>query len=134
MYLFTVSIVQLLLTIFDDKSHRNIKLFQMKTNSTQREILLITNNSFAQREWCSKEFNHDKNMTQQEQMEEACANGLMYEILPEIFKAPQNKKLYLWQMHPAFSFLQIEYGEFPLAIEKATSIDPHNSLSCVCYN
>ena len=106
----------------------------MKTNSTQREILLITNNSFAQREWCSREINHDKSMTSQEQMEEVCANGLIYEILPEIFKTPKNKKLFLWQMRPAFSFVQLQYGEFPLAIEKSTSIDPHDSLAYACYN
>ena len=106
----------------------------MKTYSTQREILLVTNNSFAQREWCDKETGYDKNYSAQEQMEEVCANGLIYEILPEIFKAPENKKLYLWQMRPGFSFLQLEYGEFPIATEKATSIDPHNSLSYMNYN
>jgi hypothetical protein len=106
----------------------------MKTNSTQREILLVTNNSFAQREWCRKENSTDKNMTSQEQMEEACANGLIYELLPEIFNTSEDKKLYLWQMRPGFCFLQLEYGEFPLATEKETSIDPHNSLSCMCYN
>ncbi|MBV9960699.1 MAG: hypothetical protein JO072_00500 [Parafilimonas sp.] len=106
----------------------------MKTNSTQREILLVTNNSFAQREWCCKESGADKNMTPQEQMEEACANGLIYELLPELFNAPENKKLYLWQMRPGFSFLQLEYGEFPLATANETSIDPHNSLACMCYN
>jgi hypothetical protein len=102
-------------------------------NSTQQEILLVTNNKFAQRQWCNKE-DYNKTMTSQEQMEEACASGLMYEILPEVFSAPENKKLYLWQMRPGFSFIQLEYGEFPLATEKATSIDPHNSLSCMCYN
>jgi hypothetical protein len=106
----------------------------MKTNSTQREILLVTNNSFAQREWCSKQTDHDKNITAQEQMEEACANGLIVEILPELFETIEDKKLYLWQMRPCFSFLQLEYGEFPLAIENSTSIDPHNSLSCMFYN
>ncbi len=105
----------------------------MKTNSTQQEILLVTNNSFAQRQWCNKEIT-DKNLTAQEQMEEACANGLIHEILPELFNKPENKKMYLWQMRPAFSFLQLEYGEFPLAADKAASIDPHNSLSLMCYN
>jgi hypothetical protein len=106
----------------------------MKTNSTQREILLVTNNSFSQRQWCSRDDNANKDFTAQEQMEEICANGLIYEILPEIFKATENKKLYLWQMRPGFNFVQLEYGEFPLATEKATSIDPHNSLSFMCYN
>ena len=106
----------------------------MTTNATQKEILLVTNNSFAQRQWCNKEIYNDKNMTSQEQMEEVCANGLIYEILPEMFKAPENKKLYLWQMRPGFSFIRLEYGEFPLAIQKSSSIDPHDFLSCRCYN
>ena len=106
----------------------------MKTNSTQREILLITNNSFAQREWCSREINHDKSMTSQEQMEEVCANGLIYEILPELFKVPANHKLYLWQMRPGFSFLQLQYGEFPLALENRVSVDPHNFLAYLYSN
>ena len=106
----------------------------MKTNSTQREILLVTNNSFAQRQWCNKENNRAGASTPQEQMEEACANGLIYELLPEIFEAPENKKMYLWQMRPGFSFLQLEYGEFPLETEKAASANPHNFFSFVNYN
>ncbi|MEP6465961.1 MAG: hypothetical protein ABJB05_06630 [Parafilimonas sp.] len=106
----------------------------MNTNATQQEILLVTNNSFAQRQWCRKETDSNERMTSQEQMEEVCASGLIYEILPEVFNAPANKKLYLWQMRPGFSFLQLEYGEFPLATDKAASIDPHNSLMYMCYN
>jgi len=105
----------------------------MKTNSMQKEILLVTNNSFAQREWCQVE-SDDKNLTPQEQMEEICANGAIHDILPEVFKAPANEKLYLWQMRPGFSFLQLQYGEFPLALENYTSIDPHNSLPFMCNN
>jgi len=111
-----------------------IKIRQMKTNSTQKEILLVTNNSFAQRQWCNKDENNHNSFSAQEQMEEICANGLIYELLPEVFECPENKKMYLWQMHPGFSFLQLEYGELPLAIDKAKSIDPHNSLSYMCCN
>ena len=78
----------------------------MKTNSTQQEILLMTDTSFAQRPWCEKE-SDNKSLTQQEKMEEACANGLMQELLPELFEEPENKKLYLWQIKPGFSFLQL---------------------------
>jgi hypothetical protein len=106
----------------------------MKTNSTQQEILLITGTSFAERQWCEKDSDSNKNLTQQEQMEEACANGLMQELLPEVFESPDNKKLYLWQMKPGFSFLQLELGEYPLAFEKELSIDPHNFLPTIWYN
>lgn len=75
---------------------------KMKTNATQKEILLVTNNSFAKREWCSKEAQPSANMTVQEQMEEICANGLISEILPEVFETAENQRLYLWQMRPGF--------------------------------
>ena len=105
----------------------------MKTNSTQQEILLMTKSSFAQKQWCKKEFEDEKkNLTQEENMEEACANGLVQELLPEVFA--NNHKMYLWQMHPGFSFLQLELGELPLAIQKEFSLDPHNFLSTIHYN
>lgn len=106
----------------------------MKTNSTQREILLVTNNSFAQREWCKREKDPKSDFNPYEQMEEICANGLIYEILPELFITPGNQKLFLWQMHSGFSFLQLEYGEYPFSLDKSASIDPHNSLSLMCHN
>ncbi|MFT4156096.1 hypothetical protein [Parafilimonas sp.] len=106
----------------------------MKTNATQKEILLVTNNSFAQREWCSKEACFSVKMTVQEQMEEICANGLICEVLPEVFEGPENSRLYLWQMRPGFSFIQLQYGEFPLEIKKATSLDPRAWLGNYCYN
>src|SRR5690349_5279839 len=106
----------------------------MKTDATQKEILLVTNNSFAHRRWCSKEMICDNDLTDQEQMEELCANGQIYDILPEVFEAPFNSKLYLWKLQPGFSFIQLHYSEFPLDMERSTSIDPHNSLPFMCYN
>jgi hypothetical protein len=106
----------------------------MKTNSTQQEILLMTKSSFAQKQWCKKEFDDaNKNLTPEENMEEACASGLIQELLPEVFNN-ENHKMYLWQMHPGFSFLQLELGELPLAVEKQFSLDPHNFLSTIHCN
>lgn len=105
----------------------------MKTNSTQQEILLITKSSIAQKEWCKNKYDMQKNLTPEENLEEACANGLLPELLPEVFNT-NNNKMYLWQMHPGFSFLQLELGEFPLAIQKEFSLDPHNFLFAIGYN
>lgn len=105
----------------------------MKTNSTQQEILLMTNSSFAQRQWCKKDVDEEnKNLTPEENMEEACANGLLHELLPEAFN--NSRKMYLWQMHPGFSFVQLELGELPLAVEREFSLDPHNFLSTLNYS
>jgi hypothetical protein len=52
-------------------------------------------------------------LTDREQLEEACWNGLL-EIFPEIFRESANlKSLYLWQIKQAQSFLEIEMGDTP---------------------
>ncbi len=58
----------------------------MDATSTQQEILLITGNRFAEREWAEK-IGDDKNkLTPTEQLEEACWNGLLPDLLPELFE------------------------------------------------
>lgn len=115
------------------KIRQDLKHRIMQTNTTEQEILLMTNTSFAQRQLCEKE-DESKNLTPQEQLKEACANGVMQELLPEIFEAPGNKRLYLWQMKPGGSFIQLKVGEFPLTQKKEFSIDPHNFLPATWYN
>lgn len=111
-----------------------LKTHEMKTNNTHKEILLVTNNSFAQREWCKKDEFKNNFATPQEQMEEICANGLINELLPEIFNTPDDKKLFLWEMHPGFSFVQLEYGEYPMDTDKYYALNPHYSLAFKNYN
>ncbi|MBS1745591.1 MAG: hypothetical protein JST21_05435 [Bacteroidetes bacterium] len=106
----------------------------MKTNNTHKEILLVTNNYFAQRQWCKIDDNKNEHTTPQEQMEEICANGLIIELLPEIFQMNGNRKLYLWEMHPGFSFVQLDYGEYPMDTDKYYVVNPHFSLSFKNYN
>ena len=93
----------------------------------------MTNSSFPQKQWCKKDTDEEsKNLTPEENMEEACANGLIQELLPEAFN--RDHKMYLWQMHPGFSFVQLELGEFPLAVDKQFSLDPHNFLTSLCLS
>lgn len=102
----------------------------MKTNSTQQEILLITGTSFSARQWCEKNNDSEqKNMTETEKLEEACWNGLLREILPEIsMNTDVDKKLYLWKIKEAASFIELEFGEVPEEKEKYFSIDPYSFL------
>ena len=106
----------------------------MKNYSTQKEVLLIINSSFAQRQWCNNEDRKDTNNTPEETIEQACANGLIQELLPEVFKVNENDKIYLWQMHPGFSFVQLELGELPLKVQEEFSLDPHQFLKTMWYN
>ena len=109
-----------------------VKFTTMKHKFIQREVLLMMHTSFAK-----NQFYEDiakPTISQEEKLEEACANGLMEELLPEVFKQTELHKLYLWQVYPGFSFLQLELGEVPLPIEKEHSINPHNFLITYCYN
>jgi hypothetical protein len=102
----------------------------MQKNSTQQEILLMTGTSFSARQWADKIDSGEGRTNQEEQLEEACWNGLLPEMLPEIFADnPNAKKLYLWKIRQAKSFLEIELGETPVEIDKYFSLDPDYFLS-----
>src|SRR5882762_2387712 len=100
----------------------------MKKNYTQQEILLMTGTTFSQREWCEKDSTAgNKHRAQYDQLEDACWNGLLDEMLPGIIeKSTNGKKLYLWQMRHYKSFLEMELSEHPQAIEQYFSIDPYS--------
>jgi hypothetical protein len=108
----------------------------METNTIQQEILLITDSGFLQRPLCEiDEPDGHHHLTDKEQLEKACWNGLLQEMLPEIFeKTADGKRLYLWQIRKTSSFFEIELGEFPPVPEKIYSIDPYSFLEVKFYN
>lgn len=70
-----------------------------------------------------------------EQLEEACWNGLLQTMLPEIFSKPAGaNRLYLWEIKATASFLQLDLGEVPAAVESRFSIIPYSFLSIQSYN
>lgn len=96
----------------------------MKTNAIQQEIILVTNSTFSQREWCQMNSNKKKTLSHEEQLQEACWNGMLNELLPEIMERTENGKLlYLWHIRQGKSLI-IELSEFPVSIDKPFSIDP----------
>lgn len=99
----------------------------MNTNSTQQEILLMTNTSFAQMQFCEKDSGDlNKNLSRTERIEEACWNGLLHEMLPGIVnQSDGGKKLYLWHIRHGERFMQLELCESPQLIDHYTSIDPY---------
>jgi hypothetical protein len=115
---------------------RALKSHDMKTNFTQQEILLITDTSFSHREWSKKDDPEiGNNLTDKDQLEEACWNGLLQDMLPEIYEKPgHGKKLYLWQTRQGKSFIDIELGEIPVKKENYFSIDPYSFLPGKLHN
>ena len=98
----------------------------METKSTQQEILLFTNTTFSLRQWMDKDVTgKTSNLSAIERLEEACWNGLVTQVLPEICETPQDVKLTLWEINVANSFLDLKFSEFPEYVEKESSIDPY---------
>jgi hypothetical protein len=102
----------------------------MKTKSTQQEVLLITGTRFSSRQ-CQdkKDAGNPNRLTDNEMLEDACWNGLIQSMLPEVFQdTPNADKLYLWRTKEADTFIELELGEYPEEIEKEFSIDPYSFL------
>ena len=107
----------------------------MKTNSTHQEILLITGTTFSAMQWVEKnEPGTPKNLSEKDRLEDACWNGLLREMLPEIFTEADRSKLFIWHIRKGKSFLELEMGESPVSIDPHFSLDPYTFLEKQSYN
>ena len=99
----------------------------MATKSTQQEILLVTGSGFANRPYTEKDSSESaKNLSQQDKFKEACWNGLLKDILPEVFAMSKAKeKIFLWQMRESKHVLALELATGPCDIVLNASIDPY---------
>jgi hypothetical protein len=98
----------------------------MKTYSPIREILLITTTSFAGKQLCKTDANNSQEQrTSAEQLKEACWNGLLSVLLPEIMPASSEDKLYLWEVEIRRSYLWISMGLCTPVPEQQFTLDPY---------
>ena len=108
----------------------------MGKNATHQEILLVTNTSFAQRQWSEKDqAGNAQYSCHSEELERACWNGLVWELFPEIMAtAATGRKLYLWSIRQKKCMLKFELSETTPEMEKAFSIDSDLFASTVIRN
>jgi hypothetical protein len=99
----------------------------MKANSTQMEILILTGTSFSASQLSDKNEAASKpNRSEKEMLTEACWNGLLPVMLPELCEQiPDGKKMYLWEIKEADAFIELELGELQEDKEKYFSINPY---------
>ena len=99
----------------------------MANESTQQEILLVTGSGFANRPYTEKDSSESaKNLSQQDKFKEACWNGLLKDILPEVFAlSNSSEKIFLWQMRECRHVLSLELASGPCEIVLHASIDPY---------
>jgi hypothetical protein len=108
----------------------------MANNYVQMEVLLMAGTSFLAGNWVHKDDNLvERNYSEIEQLQEACWNGLVKTMLPEVWiKPPNGGILYLWEVREAESFLELEIGEIPLPIDPRLTLKPRYFLSFQVYN
>jgi hypothetical protein len=108
----------------------------MAKNYVQIEVLLMTGTHFLAENWIKKDDNPaGRQLSEVEQLQEACWNGLLEMMLPEVLIKPSNDGiLYLWDVKEAESFLELVLSEIPLPIDRRLSITPHSFFSFQDYN
>lgn len=102
----------------------------MKQNFTSQEILLITGTTFSSRQWCKNdETEKSENSSENDMLQEACWNGLIGEMLPEIsINSTVADPIYLWKVNVGQSFIELELGKTPQPADRYFSIDPYSFL------
>ena len=99
----------------------------MKKITANQEILLQSNSKFFQRDWCELNNNkHDKQLSQKEQLIQLCWNGMLKEMIPEIFETEAGEKpLTLWEINESGNMLDLRYGDLDQMIDDEYSINPY---------
>jgi len=108
----------------------------MARKTSQQEVLLVISSGFASKQYSEREGSESsKNQSQAEKFKDACWNGMLKEILPELFfRAGPETPLFLWQMRECKHVLALEMAEEPYDIDFQCSIDPYCFLELQGYN
>lgn len=108
----------------------------MKNNSTNQEILLMSNSSFFKRNWVDLNANkNDKQLSQKEQLILLCWNGMLKEMIPEIMETTKDKKnLTLWEINESGNLLDLRYGDVDREMNDEWSINPYVFSELACLN
>ena len=103
--------------------------------TTQQEIIMVNVTGFANRQYALKNPSQSKNIASQDVFKQACWNGELKEILPELFfMFPTDTKLFMWQMRECENIFSMEMSEEPTELDFYNSIDPYCFMEVQEYN
>jgi len=107
----------------------------MKATYTQMEILLLTGTTFSASQFSDRNEADHNGRTEKEILTEACWNGVLPSLLPEICEqVPAGKKMYLWDIKEADAFIELEMGEMQEDKDKFFSINPYSFIPELALN
>ena len=106
----------------------------MKEKYIQQEIMFFLNNKFSENLLCEKNESKDKPAASaREQMAEACWNGLLADLLPEISIKADNKPITIWEVQEAQNSFLLQLGTLSV-VEAEDSLNPYRFLNEARYN
>jgi hypothetical protein len=106
----------------------------MKDIFTTQEILLMTNTKFSAREYSDKNENEPPKNNNQNKLAEACWNGMIPAMLPELFDYTDNKRLTMWQLVECNHLLYAQLGEDPMIPEADFTLNPYLLIENSVWN
>ena len=108
----------------------------MAKSYTQVEVVLMTDTSFLAGNWIPKDDEPTgRYLSDMEKLQEACWNGLLETMLPEVWVKPANDGiLYLWDIQEEESCLELMLSEVPLPVDPRLSISPHAFMGFQNFN
>jgi hypothetical protein len=107
----------------------------MKNNRSVHEILLLHNTRFLLRNWLAQKNTFAENHpAAKDDLKAACWNGLVPEILPEIFQPKVKPESCLWDVIETKAFIGLNYSQIYPLDEGKFSIDPHIFMPVQNYN
>lgn len=103
--------------------------------NTQQEVLFFTGTTFAQTELKSNDPSVSGQIPLTDQLENACWNGLLFEMLPELKEENADQKnLFLWQINNYGASMCISMGNSPAPVDQEFSVDPYLFSQKISHN
>ena len=97
----------------------------MKKSSIQIEVLLLAGTSLTMLDLYEKDSAKNGDLSVVEQLEQACWNGLLNELVPEFILRPMAaRKYFISQIRQGDSILQIQLSNSVIEMAAQRSIDP----------
>lgn len=97
----------------------------MKNNFTTQEILLMTDTRFSAREYTLKDEEKGPQRSAKDKLAEACWNGLVTQMLPEICLTINKKPLTLWELGEAQHLFYLHLGDADSIPEAVFTLNPY---------
>ena len=105
----------------------------MKNIFTTREILLMTNTTFANREYTANNNQPSKTDSCSNQLADICWNGMIPCMLPELFNN-MNQSLTMWHLQECNRLLYLQLGEEAVLPDAEFTINPYVLMATTQQN